>query len=150
MKNTVKNIKERSAGGVVYRRNGDLLQIQLIQDRFGKITLPKGKMEPGETLEQTAIREILEETGIQGRIVEPLALIHYQFTLPQNEVICKEVQYYLVEAIGGELAAQEEEIRGVEWLEPAEAWRKQRELGYENNNSVLKKALDKLGAEVDS
>jgi 8-oxo-dGTP pyrophosphatase MutT (NUDIX family) len=143
-------MKERSAGGVVYRRNGDQLQIQLIQDRFGKITLPKGKMEPGETLEQTALREILEETGIKGRIVEPLALIHYQFTLPQKEVILKEVQYYLVEAIGGELAAQEDEIRGVEWLEPAEAWRKQRELGYENNNSVLKKALDKLGAEVGS
>jgi 8-oxo-dGTP pyrophosphatase MutT (NUDIX family) len=143
-------MKEISAGGVVYRRNGGRLQIQLIQDRFGKITLPKGKTEAGETLEQTALREIREETGIRGRIVEPLALIRYQFALPPNDIVDKEVHYYLVEAVGGELAAQEEEIRGVEWLEPAEAWRKQRELGYENNHDVLKKALDKLGVEVEA
>ncbi len=71
-------MKEISAGGVVYRKAGDDLQVQMIQDRYGKITLPKGKMEPGETVEQTALREILEETGIVGRIVKPLETITYQ------------------------------------------------------------------------
>ena len=51
-------MKEISAGGVVFRRVDGALQIQLIQDRYGKISLPKGKMEPGETVEQTALREI--------------------------------------------------------------------------------------------
>ena len=54
---------EISAGGLVYRMEKDELQVQMIQDRYGKITLPKGKMEAGETIEETALREILEETG---------------------------------------------------------------------------------------
>ena len=57
-----------SAGGVVYRHHEGALQIQLILDRYGKTSLPKGKMEAGETVEQTALREICEETGIVGSI----------------------------------------------------------------------------------
>lgn len=140
--------KEISAGGVVYRKVGSELQIQLIQDRYGRITLPKGKMEPGETVEQTALREIREETGISGRIIEPLEIIRYQFTHPEAGLIHKEVHYFLVEAIGGTLQPQIEEIRGVEWLSPKEAWRQQKH-GYDNNDSVLRKALEKLGCEVE-
>jgi 8-oxo-dGTP pyrophosphatase MutT (NUDIX family) len=142
-------MKEVSAGGVVYRRSGGNLQVQLIQDRYGKITLPKGKMEPGETVEETALREILEETGITGRIVEPLELITYQYHVPEKGTVHKEVHYFLVEAVEGELHAQIEEIRGVEWLEPIEAWRQQQASGYDNNEGVLRKALQKLGVEVE-
>ncbi|WP_166238371.1 NUDIX hydrolase [Paenibacillus turpanensis] len=138
-------MKEISAGGVVFRNEEGVLQIQLIEDRFGKMTLAKGKMEPGETIEQTAIREILEETGIQGRIVEPLEKIEYTFSSAERGIIEKEVHYYLVEAQGGELAAQVEEISGVLWLSPAEAWSRQKKFGYDNNDSVLRKALKKLG-----
>ncbi|MEI7028350.1 NUDIX hydrolase [Paenibacillus sp. y28] len=141
-------MREISAGGVVYRKTGDLLEVQLIQDRFGKITLPKGKMETGETVEQTALREISEETGIEGVIVEPLARIGYHFQHPNAGNVQKEVHYFLVEAVSGELHAQVEEIRGVEWLSPAEAWRQQRQHGYDNNDGVLRKALEKLGIEV--
>ncbi|UJF35060.1 NUDIX hydrolase [Paenibacillus hexagrammi] len=141
-------VKEISAGGVVYRHQDGQLQIQLIQDRYGKITLAKGKMEPGETIEETALREIVEETGIQGKIIESIEMIAYQYTHPQYGFIDKEVHYYLVEALGGDLQAQIEEIRGVEWLDPDIAWRKQLESGYDNNNSVLSKALHKLGYEV--
>ncbi|MBD0379087.1 NUDIX hydrolase [Paenibacillus sedimenti] len=141
-------MKEISAGGVVYRKQDGRLQVQMIQDRYGKITLAKGKMEPGETVEQTALREILEETGIQGRIIEPVEIIAYQYTNPSLGVVDKEVHYYLVEAVDGSLQAQMEEIRGVEWLEPLEAWRQQQESGYDNNNSALGKALRKLGLEV--
>lgn len=141
-------MKEISAGGVVFRKIGDGLQVQMIQDRYGKITLPKGKMEPGETIEQTALREIAEETGIIGTIVQPLEKITYQFTLSGAGVVDKEVHYYLVEATGGTLQAQVEEIRGVEWLDPLEAWQQQKQSGYGNNDSVLKKALEALGLEV--
>lgn len=142
-------MKEISAGGVVYRNRGDSIQVQLIQDRYGKITLPKGKMEAGETVEQTALREISEETGIGGRIVKQLETITYQYTLPHLGLVDKEVHYYLVEAVSGELQAQVEEIRGVEWLHPLYAWQQQKQSGYGNNDSVLQKALQSLGYEVN-
>lgn len=142
-------MKEISAGGVVYRMHEGRLQVQLIQDRYGKITLPKGKMEQGETIPETALREISEETGITGRIVGPLETITYQYQLPHLGLVHKEVHYFLVEATGGKLQPQVEEIRGVEWLEPQEAWRKQKKNGYANNDSVVSKALQELGCGVD-
>jgi 8-oxo-dGTP pyrophosphatase MutT (NUDIX family) len=143
------NVKEISAGGVVYRKKDNQLRIQMIQDRYGKITMAKGKMEPGETIEQTALREVWEETGITGSIQEPIEIIKYQYSKPDSGVIDKEVHYYLIEAASGELQPQVEEIRGVEWMDPLEAWRQQKNAGYDNNNSVLRKALNKLGVEVE-
>jgi 8-oxo-dGTP pyrophosphatase MutT (NUDIX family) len=140
---------EISAGGLVYRWEKNELQVQMIQDRYGKITLPKGKMEAGETIEETALREILEETGISGRIIEAIALITYQFVHSKSGVVDKEVHYYLVEAIGGTIQAQVEEIRGVEWLAPLEAWRQQKSSGYENNEDVVRSGLKRLGVEVN-
>ncbi|NIK67518.1 MULTISPECIES: NUDIX domain-containing protein [unclassified Paenibacillus] len=141
---------EISAGGVVYRRNeAGLLQIQLIQDRYGKVSLPKGKMEPGETVEQTALREIAEETGMIGVIVKPIDQIKYQYQDANKGTVNKEVHYYLVEAVGGSLQAQVEEIRGVEWFDPIEAWRRQKQSGYENNNRIVAGALSLLGVKFD-
>ncbi|QYR20154.1 NUDIX domain-containing protein [Paenibacillus sp. sptzw28] len=141
-------MKEISAGGVVFRRIDGALQIQLIQDRYGKISLPKGKMEPGETVEQTALREIIEETGMEGIIIAPIDQIKYKYNHELKGLIDKEVHYYLVEAVGGKLQAQIEEIRGVEWFEPSEAWRRQRQAGYNNNDRILAGALKLLGLEV--
>lgn len=104
---------EVSAGGVVFKEEDGRYWIQMIQDRYGKITLPKGKMEPGETKEQTALREIAEETGIEGEIIEPIETISYQFSHPKHGNMDKEVHYFLVRGIGGNLQAQVEEIRGV-------------------------------------
>ena len=142
-------MKEISAGGVVYRNSDGKLEIQMIQDRYGKITLPKGKIEPGESIEQTALREIREETGLVGRIKEALATVRYQYELPQAGKVDKEVHYFLVEAVGGEQKAQEEEIRGVQWLSPEDAWKHQLTSGYRNNDEVLKQALDRLGIKVN-
>ncbi|WP_276356000.1 NUDIX hydrolase [Cohnella caldifontis] len=142
-------MKEVAAGGVVYRKKDGAVEIQLIEDRFGKITLAKGRMEAGETTEQTALREIAEETGIEGRIVEPLALIRYTYESADRGAIDKEVHYYLVEADGGSLKAQVEEISGVAWHPPLEAWRLQLASGYDNNREVLAKALAALGIATD-
>lgn len=139
-------MKEISAGGVVYRREGGRLFIQLIEDRFGKVTLAKGKQEPGETLEETALREIREETGIAGRLEKPIETVRYQYHHPVlNIPVDKEVHYYLVEAVDDELTAQAEEIRDVHWYSPQEALRLQAEKGYDNNDGVLRKALSLLG-----
>ncbi|MFD3269144.1 NUDIX hydrolase [Paenibacillus dendritiformis] len=138
-------MKEISAGGVVYRRRGEQIEFQLIQDRYGKTSLAKGKMEPGETIEQTALREIREETGIEGTIVGKLDTIRYQYTLPEAGTVDKEVHYFLVEATAGQLMPQVEEIWSVEWYEPQAAWAKQTESGYDNNDGILSKAFAQLG-----
>lgn len=137
--------KEISAGGVVYRNEGGRMQIQLITDRYGKISFPKGKREPGETVEQTALREILEETGIIGRIDKLIDIIAYTYNHPKHGSVAKEVHYYLVEWKSGALRPQLEEIRGVSWYEPQEAWRQQLKSGYDNNDFILEKALKLLG-----
>lgn len=142
-------MQEISAGGVVFRRDGNAFVMQLIQDRYGKIALPKGKMEAGETVEETALREILEETGIIGQIVAPLAEIHYDYKSPEHGTVNKIVHYYLVEATGGATKAQIEEIRGVEWLTLDEAWALQQASGYENNHIVVEKALQLINDQND-
>jgi len=138
------SFKEISAGGVVYRNDGGRLQIQLITDRYGKISFAKGKREPGETVEQTALREILEETGIVGRIVKLIDIIAYTYTHPKHGSVDKEVHYYLVECESGQLRPQVEEIRGVAWYDPQEAWKLQQKSGYDNNDFILEKALKML------
>lgn len=139
---------EISAGGVVYRCEGDRLMVQLITDRYGKISLPKGKMEPGETVEQTALREIEEETGIKGEIVAPVDIIKYKYIHPVHGEVDKEVHYYLVEAKSGTLRPQVEEISGVSWYDPKEAWSRQEQGGYDNNDVIVRKALARLGIQV--
>lgn len=143
-------ITEISAGGVVYRRRDGQLEIQLIEDRFGRMTLAKGKMELGETVEQTALREIQEETGITGHLTASLNVISYLYEHARLGTVQKEVHYYLVEAGEGQIQAQIEEIKGVAWYAPLEAWRLQRDSGYDNNDEVLRLAFNKLGVQVDS
>lgn len=144
------DMKEISAGGVVYRRTEQgKLQIQLIQDRYGKVSLPKGKMEPGETVEQTALREIVEETGLEGIIIAPIDQIKYQYVHEKWGTVDKEVHYYLVEAVGGSLQAQVEEIRGVDWFDPQEAWKRQKQSGYDNNHRIVAGAFQLLGLQTD-
>ncbi|BAU27184.1 NUDIX domain-containing protein [Aneurinibacillus soli] len=138
--------KEISAGGVVYRKTEEnQIELMLIEDRYMKISLPKGKQEPGETMEETALREIKEETGIHGKVVKPLETIYYNYYNPKIGAIKKEVHYYLVEAMSGVLTPQLEEIKTVAWMTPDKAWTRQRESGYHNNISVLMKAYRLLG-----
>ncbi len=90
-------MKEISAGGVVYRKEGDRLEMLMIEDRYGKWTLPKGKQEAGEEVEETALREIREETGLRGRIVRPLMTVNYQYDDPERGTVDKDVHYFLVQ-----------------------------------------------------
>ncbi len=138
--------KEVSAGGVVYKRVDGELVVQLIQDRFGHVTLAKGKMEDGETIEQTALREIEEETGTIGRIIEPLDTTAYVYNHTDKGEVEKVVHYFLIEAVGGQDRVQMEEIGNVLWLSPIEAEERQRAAGYDNITPVLQLALHKLAS----
>ncbi|MFC5532110.1 NUDIX hydrolase [Cohnella yongneupensis] len=141
-------VKETSGGGVVYRRREGKLEIQLIEDRFGRMTIAKGKMEPGETIEQTALREIQEETGIVGDLKDKLMVVGYTYEHQSLGTVEKTVFYFLVEAREGALVAQVEEITGVGWYAADRAWELQQTQGYDNNNEVLRVALGRLGHKV--
>lgn len=110
-------MKEISAGGVAFSQDQGRLSIMLIEDRYGRWSLPKGKQEQGETLKQTALREIEEETGIVGKIIAPIETIYYNYNHPALGLMNKEVHYFLVEKTSGNIAVQYEEIRSVHWLE---------------------------------
>ena len=83
-------------------------------------TLPKGTPDPGETLEQTALREVREETGLEVNILEPLRAIEYAF-VQDGTRIRKTVHYFLMEPTGGDLASHDHEFERVRWVRFGEA-----------------------------
>lgn len=137
-------MKENSAGGVVFRKVNGKVQILMIEDRFGHWTLPKGKQEPGESDEETALREIEEETGIKGRIIQSLVFIHYTYEHQDLGEVEKTVHYFLAEALNGKETPQLEEINGIAWLSLEHASLKQNVSGYGNNKMVMEKAISLL------
>lgn len=135
---------EKAAGGVVYRRTETGIELLLIHDRYGKMALPKGKEEPGETPEQTAVREISEETGIAADIESLLAETTYTYRKPDGQTVDKSVRFYLLQARGGQLKAQKEEINDARWVPLDEAIRLQQAAGYATNDRVFREALARL------
>ncbi len=91
------------------------------RDRDGVTwTLPKGTPDPGETVEQTALREVTEETGLEVRIVAPLPSIEYTF-VQKGTRIHKTVHYFLMEPVGGDLSKHDHEFERVRWVSFDEA-----------------------------
>lgn len=118
----LRTVRETSAGGLVIsdlELPADELCAALIGriDRRGRMmwSLPKGHIETGETAEQTAIREVAEETGIHGTVVAPLGKIDYWF-VSEGKRIHKTVHHYLLRYTGGELSAEDYEVSEVAWV----------------------------------
>lgn len=130
-----------SAGGVVYRRKGGDVRLMLIRDRFGRWSMPKGHIEPGESPEEAALREIAEETGLVGRVVDALPATRYFFRDGET-LVEKVVQYFLVEAVGGVEQPQLEEISELRWFAPEEVSALDQ---YDNNRVILARAIELLG-----
>lgn len=89
--------REFSAGGVLFK--GD--QVLLIKTPSGHWSFPKGRIEKGEKPEETAVREVLEETGVLGRIISYLGETKYWFTFDGDKVF-KVVKFYLMVYVEGE------------------------------------------------
>ncbi|MFN7065606.1 MAG: NUDIX hydrolase [Aquificaceae bacterium] len=90
-------IEEVSAGGVLLKDK----EVLLIKNPSGFWTFPKGLIERGESAEETAIREVFEETGIRGKIALPLGEIRYWY-MREGQKIRKRVLFYLMEYVEGE------------------------------------------------
>jgi 8-oxo-dGTP pyrophosphatase MutT (NUDIX family) len=108
-----------SAGGIVVRYDSDTPSLVIgsrRRERDGRTwTLPKGTPKAGETREETAIREVEEETGLQVRISGPLDSIEYWF-VQSGTRIHKTVHYFLMDPIGGDLASHDHEFDEVRWV----------------------------------
>jgi 8-oxo-dGTP pyrophosphatase MutT (NUDIX family) len=89
-----------SAGGVVWRRAPHAVEVVLCGRNDGLRVLPKGTPDDGEALEQTALREVQEETGLRVRLGEPLGTIEYWFT-SGGVRYHKQVHHWLMEPTGG-------------------------------------------------
>lgn len=87
--------KAVSCGGVVIFRGKILLLYKNYRNRYEGWVLPKGTVEDGENYEDTALREVREETGVKARIVDYVGKSEYSFSIPRD-VIEKEVHWYLM------------------------------------------------------
>src|SRR5438132_3667572 len=116
-----KTRSEYSAGGAVISvRNGAPYVAMIATRGRTRWGLPKGAVAAGETSEQAALREVLEETGLQARIVKPLDTIEYFFRAGDT-LIRKRVDFYLMMYVTGELTPQLSEVDDVEWVPLSEA-----------------------------
>lgn len=144
---------ETAAGGVVYRRRNGNVEVFFIKDSFGRWTFPKGHQELGETLAETAIREIREETGLTGlRYLAPLGKKVLRF---RREVgmIHKSVHYFLFEAppdakehfsSRAEVGEDRELIQEGKWVSMRQAFSVS---SYKNSDHLLANAFRLIGSE---
>jgi 8-oxo-dGTP pyrophosphatase MutT (NUDIX family) len=140
----LRNATATSAGGIVIRLEEGIPQLVIGSRRREPDgvtwTLPKGTPHPGETVEQTALREVGEETGLRVRITAPFDSIEYWF-VQRGTRIHKTVHYFLMEPTGGDLAGHDREFDQVRWLAMREA---PGVLTFETERALVARALERL------
>jgi 8-oxo-dGTP pyrophosphatase MutT (NUDIX family) len=145
----IRNRREVSAGGLVWRRIPDVSISVVLVRPAGRSTwvLPKGHIEPGETVVQAAIREAREETGLTVGAVEPLGEISYVYSSRERDGtttrIFKHVHFFLMEYTSGDPSAHDSEIDEVAWLSFDEALAR---ATHPSEQALIAKARAMLGA----
>lgn len=133
-----------SSGGVIFRKNDKgVTEIALVSVKDGKVwSLPKGIVEKGEKTEQTAEREVREETGLSGRVLEKLGDISYWYYIKKENIKCnKTVHFYLLEYISGSTTDHNWEVDNAEWFQVDKALDK---LSYRGDLRIVQKAKELL------
>ena len=106
----------KASGGVVWRRAGDG-SIELVvvhRPRYDDWSLPKGKLDPGESWEDAALREVEEEVGLRCRLGEELPTVSYR----DNKGRAKVVRYWLMEPVDGDAPfTPNDEVDDMRWVD---------------------------------
>ncbi len=152
----MRTLREISSGGVVYRELNGTTEVALI--RVGhRWCLPKGQVEKGEELQETALREVKEETGLDGEVVAKIGDISYWFTgvvrggspprgrsrgrdkkNTDSVKVFKRVYFYLIHYLGGDVSQHDQEVEEVCWSPIAEAVKR---LSYPTERETVAKAV---------
>lgn len=125
-----------AAGGIVIEKETGVRRVLLIhRPRYDDWSFPKGKLDPGETLEEAALREVREETGLECRIIRQLATLRYSYrTRNTGRLKPKAVHYFLMERVSGAIRVPGEEVDRAEWVAFDEAARR---LSYDQDRKLL-------------
>jgi len=127
-----------SAGGVVVRDGAEGPEVVICgRDSDGVWGLPKGTPDEGESLEQAALREVSEETGLQVEIVKKVGVVEYWFS-SDGVRYHKWVHHYLMKPTGGSTEEHDEEYDRVEWLPVKAALRA---LTFDNDRRMVRLAV---------
>ena len=142
----MQKLTEIAAGGVLFRRGRTGLEVVVGEQRdrltgARTLRLPKGKTRRRETLEQAALREVREETGLAGRIVAPLGRVDYTYG-EAGSAIAKTVHFFLMEWESGVAEAPDGELERIAWVPLQEACRS---LTYDTERAMLERAVEHLG-----
>jgi 8-oxo-dGTP diphosphatase len=135
--------KLTSSGGVIYRKSGNSVEVVLVSVRGGQFwCLPKGLVDKGETPEITALREVREESGLSGKILDKLGDITYWYYIQGENVKCrKTVHFYLMEFVSGNTSQHDFEVDAAEWFPLATALQK---ISFKGDRKILELAEEKL------
>jgi 8-oxo-dGTP pyrophosphatase MutT (NUDIX family) len=130
-----------AAGGVVVRGGQDDLEVVLAgRNADNTWVFPKGTPDRGESIEETAIREVREETGLDVSIVKPIGVTEYWFAVP-GERVHKFVHFFLMRPEGGDLSRHDHEYDDVRWVPVKEA---RRMLSFDTYREILDRAIEAL------
>ena len=123
-----------AAGGIVIDEESGSPRVLLVhRPRYDDWSFPKGKLDPGETVEQAAVREVKEETGIKCRIIRELKTLRYQVR-SKGQVRPKVVHYFLMERVSGKIRVPGAEVDKASWFDLDKAARK---LSYNRDRKLL-------------
>ena len=143
----MENVHQVSAGGVAHRVDDGRIEVVVIKTSTeGRWQLPKGMIDPGETAEIAALREVREEAGIVCEIIEPLEIIEYwfvgSFDGPKKRYH-KKVHFYLMKFLEGDVNDHDHEVVEARWVGIDEA---ERMLAFDGEKDLIAKAKRRLEA----
>ena len=131
---------EKSCGAVVFTRLDDSIQFVIVQSLEGYYGFPKGHCEASETEEETALREVLEETGLQVRIFPEFRYID-EHPIPQKPGVIKRIVYFLAEYADQNISYQKEELMNAQLMTFEQAMNA---FQWESSKIILSEANDYL------